>query len=383
MIWGYIVIAYLSLFALGISDNIRGPLFPEILRSFSVSDTQGAVFYAMSSFFGFLGSFLVRFLLKKWSRIRNMQLALLLMSLGLVGMGSVESFSWLLVFSAVLGMSMGITGVVQNILVNVGSLPQKRQQMLSGLHANYGIASFLAPLVVAGVSAWLGSWRYVFCIVALVPFALFIGTFFWKDNKVSPGLQIKEKLEPPHSQNRRDHLGQIFLATALGFYVLSEILVSSRLPLFVRREFGVSLEESSYYLTGFFVFLLAGRLLFALYHFRWPLRRMLSGLLFLSAASIAAGLYGHPFFLALSGLFMAPFYPLAMVYVSNRYEKNMDSAVSYCMALQSFFTVAMHGVVGYLTDLYGIHAAMWVGPFGLGASFILLNSFERLFRKEA
>ncbi|WP_413291033.1 MFS transporter [Bdellovibrio sp. HCB337] len=383
MIWGYIVIAYLSLFALGISDNIRGPLFPEILQNFAVSDTQGAVFYAMSSFFGFLGSFLVRFLLKKWSRIRNMQLALLMMTVGLAGMGSVTHFSWLLFFSAIFGASMGITGVVQNILVNVGSLPQKRQQMLSGLHANYGIASFLAPLVVAGVSAWLGSWRFVFYIVATVPFALLLGTFFWKDNQISAALVNKEKLEPPHPQTRRDHLGQIFLAVALGFYVLAEIMVSSRLPLFVRRELGVSLEESSYYLTGFFVFLLAGRLLFALYHFRWPLRHMLSAFLFLSAASVALGLLSHPFFLALSGLFMAPFYPLAMVYVSNRYEKNIDSAVSYCMALQSFFTVAMHGLVGYLTDLYGIHVALWVGPMGLGVSFLLLNSFERLFKKES
>lgn len=382
MIWGYIVIAYLSLFALGISDNIRGPLFPEILRSFAVSDTQGAVYYAVSSFFGFLGSFLVRFLLLKWSRVHNMQLALFLMTLGLIGMGSVTGFSWLLVFSAVFGTSLGIIGVVQNLLVSEGSLPQKRQQMLSGLHANYGIASFLAPLVVAGVSAWLGSWRYVFHVVALVPLGLLVGSFFWKDRKLASTLETKKKLEPSSPQIRRDHLGQVFLAVALGFYVLAEILVSSRLPLFMRRELGVSLEESSYYLTAFFVCLLAGRLLFALYHFRWPLRRMLSCFLFLSAASIALGLLGRPFFLALSGLFMAPFYPLAMVYVSNHYEKNLGSAVSYCMAIQSFFTVAMHGLVGYLTDRHGISTAMWVGPLGLGVSFFLLNSFERIFKKD-
>ena len=193
MIWGYIVLAYLSLFALGMSDNIRGPLFPEILKNFAVSDTQGSIYYAISSFCGFLGSFLVRLLLRKWSRVRTLQFAIFLMSVGLIGMGSARDFAWLLVFSGVFGASLGIIGVVQNTLVSVGSSPAKRQQMLSGLHANYGIASFLAPLVVASVSAWLGSWRFVFWVVALVPIALLVGSFFWKEKKTekkTPGERI-------------------------------------------------------------------------------------------------------------------------------------------------------------------------------------------------
>jgi len=383
VIWGYIVLAYLSLFSLGISDNIRGPLFPEILKSFSVNDTQGAFFYATSSFCGFLASFLVRQLLKKYSRVRNLQFALLLMAIGLVCMGSVTEFSSLLIFSGVFGASLGITGVVQNLLVSVGSLPARRQQMLSGLHASYGVASLLAPLVVAGVSAWLGSWRYVFYVVATIPALLLIGSFFWKDPEPSSQVSLKTKLAPPEPQTRKDHLGQIFLALSMGFYVLVEIMVSSRLPLYVRRELGMSLEESSYYLTGFFVFMLLGRLLFAVYQFRFPLRSMLSSFLILSALSIALGIYGHPFFLALSGLFMAPFYPLAVVYISGYYEKHMDSAISYCMAIQSFFLVGMHWIVGYLTDQHGITFALWVGPIGLLVSFLLLNSFERLFKKTA
>lgn len=382
MIWGYIILAYLSLFALGISDNIRGPLFPEILKNFAVSDTQGSVYYAVSSFCGFLGSFLVRLLLRRWSRVRTLQFAIFLMSVGLIGMGSAYKFSWLLVFSGIFGVGLGITGVVQNTLVSVGSLPEKRQQMLSGLHANYGIASFLAPLVVAGVSAWLGSWRFVFFAVAIVPMALLAGSFLWKEKKTPEELRRQEATVPPRPQTKGEHLGQVFLALSLGFYVLVEIMVSSRLPLYVRRELGFSLEESSYYLTAFFVCILVGRLIFAIYHFRWPLRGMLSLFLLLSGASIGVGLLWHPFFLALSGLFMAPFYPLAVVYVSSHYEKNMDSAISYCMAVQSFFTVAMHGLVGYLTDMYGISYALWVGPLGLIISFLLLNSFERVFSKK-
>lgn len=383
MIWGYIVLAYLSLFALGISDNIRGPLFPEILKAFQVSDTTGAVYYAISSFCGFLGSLLVRALLLRWSRVRTLQFSLVLMALGLIGMGSVSDFAWLLFFAAIFGASLGIVGVVQNVLVSVGSKPERRQQMLAGLHSNYGLASVLAPLVVAAVSSWLGSWRYVFYVVSAVPVSLLIGSLFWQEKGTEEKKSSVSALTPPAPQSRKDHFGQIFLAVTLAFYVLAEIMVSSRLALFVRRELGMDLQQSSFYLTGFFFFLLAGRLLFTFVHFKFPLRGMLGFFLLTSMLSCAIGLQGFPFFLALSGFFMAPFYPLAVLYTAGYYEKNMDSAVSYSMAIQSFFTVCMHGIVGYLTDRYGISMALWVGPMALAASFAMLMSFEKLFRKTA
>lgn len=381
MIWGYIVLAYLSLFALGMADNVRGPLFPEILKSFSISDTQGAIYYATSSFCGFFGSLLVRALLQRWSRVRTLQFSVVLMTVGLVGMGLVSDFRWMLVFSGIFGASLGVVGVVQNVLVSEGSLPQKRQQMLSGLHATYGIASLLAPLAVAAISSWLGSWRYVFLIVSVVPGALLLGSAFWRDPQGQKKGEAKVPRVSSPVQSSRDHFGQIYLAVTFAFYVLAEIMVSTRLSLYTRRELHLDLQESSFYLTGFFGCVLAGRLLFTFFHFKWPLRHMLSVFLVSSAACISLGLTGHPLFLALSGFFMAPFYPLAMAYISGHYEKNMDSAISYCMAIQSFLTVAMHGVVGYLTDQHGISAALWVGPLALLVSFVLLNGFDKLFKK--
>jgi len=374
--WGYIVLAYLSLFALGLGDNSRGPLFPEILKSFAVSDTQGAIFYALSSFLGFIGSYSIRFYLPKLKRIPTLQVALFLMSLGLVGMGLAHEFFWLLVASAIFGFSLGVVGVVQNILVTVGSTPEKRQRMLSGLHSFYGISSLLAPLVVASVTALTGSWRGVFVVVALVPFTLMIGASFI--NKFN----IQEVSSLPQNQStRRGSWAQIYLGFALGLYVVAEIMISSRLALYVRREYQMDLTESSYYLTGFFMCLLAGRILFAVVHFRWSLRRQLSLSLITSAICITLGLMLSPVFIALCGFSMAPFYPLAVAYIYQHFSDGIDAAISSCMAIQSFLTVLMHAGVGYLTDLYGITKALWVGPLALILAFLILNSFERVFKK--
>jgi fucose permease len=370
--WIYIILSYVSLFALGLGDNSRGPLFPEILKSFQISDTEGATYFAVTSFFGFVGSYLVPFLLRKLPRVQTLQLAAVLMALALAGMSFAREFSWLLVFSSVLGLSFGIVGVVQNVLVTLGSSPEKRQRMLSGLHSFYGISSLLAPLIVAGIMSVTDSWRSVFLWVAIVPAALAAAAFFYRESEI------------PRANTRKPFSVRwihIYVGIALGLYVLAEIMVSSRLALFVRRDLGLDLQESSYYLTGFFLCLLAGRLLFTVVHFHWPLRRMLSLALFLSALSIFLGLHGHPFFFAISGFFMGPFYPLAMSYIYRHFNHEIDSAISTCMSIQYILTVAMHFTVGYLTDRLGIAQAFYLGPVALISSLLILNSFETLFKK--
>jgi FHS family glucose/mannose:H+ symporter-like MFS transporter len=373
--WGYIIIAYLSLFALGISDNIRGPLFPDILKSFAVTDTHGAYFFALSSLLGFFGSYGVRFLLPKLNRVPTLQLALLLMGAGLIGMGLSQNFYWLLISTAIFGFSIGVVGVVQNVLVTVGALPSQRQRMLSGLHAFYGLSSLLAPLTVAGISALGGSWHHIFLVVSVIPLALMVGAF--KNKKEEPLSKLKFHADvTPHGA-----WAQIYLGFALGSYVMTETMISTRLSLFVRRELHADLSVSSYYLTGFFVCMLIGRLIFAARSFHWTLRRMLSGSLLLSAVFIALGLTFNPVFLVLSGLSMAPFYPLAVAYVYHHFADRIDSAISSCMAIQALLTVIMHAVVGYLTEIYGISVALWAGPVILIFAFLILNSFETVFRK--
>ena len=42
--WSYIIIAYASLFVLGLLDNARGPYFPDILEDLELTDSQSGLF---------------------------------------------------------------------------------------------------------------------------------------------------------------------------------------------------------------------------------------------------------------------------------------------------------------------------------------------------
>lgn len=274
---------------------------------------------------------------------------------------------------------MGIVGLIPNVLVPLGSSSERKQQLLAGLHSMYGVASFLSPLIAAGVEHVTGSWRWTFGIVALAPTALLLYT----QHRSHDDLHKKtEATAEDHKINKeRNFKPQMFFAFMVSFCVAAEIMVSSRLALFMRRTMNYDMELSSLYVTYFFICMLIGRMLFALIKLPISVRHQLSGALVLTAACIFGGLYIHPVFMPLVGFTVAPFYPLAISWISTKFPHDLDTAVSYMMATDSMMLVAMHLLVGRITDNAGIATAMLVGPVCCVISFLLVNSYEFFFER--
>jgi fucose permease len=378
MIWPYIIISYFSLFVFGLTDNLRGPLFPEILKTFEVSDSFGSWMFAISSISGLISSYVARHLLRRFGRKSVLQSGCLSLILTRLGLAWAPDFNVFLGFSLLLGMSLGIIGLIPNVLVSLGAPPHLKQRLLSGLHAMYGLASFCAPLVVAQVGTLTGSWRPVFLVAIAGP----LGLLFYSMHATHDKLHKKPEITPELHLLRKSQalVPQIFIAIMLSFDVAGEIMISSRLALYMRREWNFDLQHSSLYVTYFFIAMLIGRSLFAFVHFKSSIRTLLSASIILTLATGFAGLYIHPLFLALTGLAIAPFYPLSITFISSEFPGDLDSAISYMMAADSLMLVFMHLAVGRMTDLFGIHHALLVGMSFFVFSFIFLNSYHRVFR---
>jgi MFS transporter, FHS family, glucose/mannose:H+ symporter len=380
MIWPFIILGYFSLFVFGLADNIRGPLFPDILREFSVNDSVGSLMFALSSGASFTASHFARHFLRRFERRSVLQAAALALGLALIGMAAAPFFPLFLLFSVCFGFSMGIVGLIPNILVPLGSKPERKQQMLSGLHAMYGVASLIAPLLAASLGLLTGSWRWTFALSAIVPFSLLAYSFHGSHGS----LHKKQPLPADHAKSRRKNIRpQLFLALMVSFSVAAEVMVSSRLALYMRREWNYDLEGSSLYVTYFFIFLLLGRLLFAVIPFRQSIRLLLSLSIVFAMGLFFLGLFVHPLFLAATGFAVAPFYPLAISWISSEFPHDMDAAVSYMIATDSMMLILMHLLVGRLTDAVGIAGAILTGPVFLLGSLLMVNSFGYFFRRSS
>lgn len=379
MIWTFILAAYVSLFVYGLCDNIRGPLFPDILKTFQVSDSVGSLMFVIVSLSAVFASHLCRtFLLLKFGHKKTLELSALGLSLSLIALALSPRFEIFLAASALFGLSFGVLGIVSNILVPMGASESLRSRLISGLHAIYALSSLVAPLVVSALAGFNLSWRGILGWVALIPCFVLIyvrrsAQNIWKHH-------VPLSHEERQTRKRKNFSAQIFFAFMLSSYVAAEVMVSSRLPLFVRRTFSNEIEVSSLYLTYFFVCLLFGRLLFAVLKVKHSIQVYLGLSLALSVACIVLGVHVHPAFLALTGFTMAPFYPLAMSLLSSRFHDDIDAAVTYTIFIQSIFLALMHFLIGALTQAFGIQNALLTGSAFLILSGALLLVFDRKFK---
>ncbi len=384
MNWYYISLSYLSLLGLGFCDNIRGPVFADIMKEFDLSNSAAAWVFASTSTSVLLTSTLSPRIIKKLKVVGTLSGSLLLMGLSLFFSSLAPNFIIFILGACVFGFSIGSLGVSQNLLATLGSSKMRREQILNGLHAMYALASILAPGSVSMLSAlgldWRGFYRIAagLCLFILIIFRILpllnrkISTNFSETSGEQKGvgnLAISENLFG-------DRIKMIFFSLVISFYVIAEILVGTRLALYLRVAKGETLAISSLYVTGFFVAMFVGRSLFTLVTFSVSNFRQMALSLVGSFSFLCLGLFYSPWGFVLSGIGMAPFYPLAMAYLSHEFRENVTVAISWVMSISAVFIVGMHLTVGILADKWGVYNSLFVGPLFLCVALLLLIAFE-------
>jgi fucose permease len=421
--WFLLGLTYLSLFVFGIIDNSRGPVFPDILREFSLSDSQGAYFFLITSGAGLVNNLLAFWWLPRLGAYRVLQVYSIIQLLGLIGLGLervTPGYFGVLAACAVLGVSSGGLGIAQNLLVTDSVPFALRRRALSGLHGMYGISSLLAPLLVTfnyavnSVNGQVGgagapgyaSWRLIFLWLTLGSAVVIVISLFRSSRSVGAKLGAAKLSSTKLSSTRLDpeNLGATkeatisqgqnlssasmgkgaevgsdlfwrrtaFLALMLSLYVIAEISISSRLVLFARRDAGFSIENSNLLLSGFFLSLFFGRLLFTVVHFHLSHIRLLGISAIASFLFFILGLFFNPIWLAVCGFTMSWFYPTAIAMISDEMADESARATSWCVTMQSLGLMLMHFMMGVLSDRVGLRIALCIGPVCLVLVFALL-----------
>lgn len=374
-----IVMSYISLFALGLTDNLRGALFPAVLENYSLNNTQGAFFFIVTSIFSILAGTTTHALSQKVSLFHVWRAGVLFMALGTIILFVAPTFGILLLGCTSLGIGFGILGVTQNVLIARVSPSHLTKKLLSGLHSMYGFASCLSPLLVASFSTYHLPWKSLFAIAGLVTLVLFCSSFYINSPMLpnpTPPKVIPFSDNPLSANKSSFSMAQITFVIFLSSYVAMELLLSTRATSYLTIEKHQSLAEASLSLTYFFMALLAGRLLFSFFSPPIGTKKTLLLSLLVSMLTVMLGLHYHPMFLSLSGFFMAPFYPLAMALLTELFPEKVSSMVSLTIGFQSLFVISMNLVLGKLSDLYGIGFAMHTAIAFGGLSWILLMNLD-------
>lgn len=387
--YSVLILAFVSLLLLGLSDNIRGPLFPEILQTFQVNDGQGSLFFSISVLAGIFGASTAAKWVGRFGEIRTLQLAIFGLGLAQILISLVPQFTVLLLTKVLFGFSLALMGVMQNILVIQNSPEKYRSRILSALHSMYAAASLLAPLLITyylSISSQQGNqdmWRDIFQMTGMFSF-LVVGLSLlqkkWIVQSTSDVVEQEAQVRVKQESKNLIYL-KFYFAFILGLYVAAEILIASRLSLFLRREFSATTAEGSWYTAGFFVFLLLGRIIFSFFKPAIQIRHQLVLSSVLSFICFTLGIVSHPGFLVLTGLAMAPFYPLMMSWAGEILPQDLPSAVGLGVSFSNIALLAMHTLVGLFAVWPGIKVAFGLGPLLMIIAMGMLLAYQKIFHR--
>lgn len=359
--WPYIICAYLSLLSMGLLDNVRGAFYPDILEQFSLSDTVGAWFYMSTSLVAFVFSYYSGHFVRRFGILNGLRLGILILGLGYAYMGLSNNFTHVIYGAILFGAGFGLISSIINLAVSEGASVKLRRQLFSGLHTNFALAALMAPMISNFLISFNMTWEQSFVVVCVLPAVVFIYALTQKEPPNSNPEILKTDIDKVEEATVNAPWWVLALMSfSLVFYLWTEIAIGSRLVVYLRRFEDLTAIDANTRLTFFFLSLLIGRILFSIKNWQVSNLRVLSISSIGAGLMILLGLNTSSYFICLSGFFMAPFFAVLVDYMVELYPKKSASMIPIVVAFGSLGIVAMHFVVGAITDLLGIHAALYV-----------------------
>ncbi len=374
--WYWIGLGYLSLFTYGFIDNSRGPIFPDVLKDYQLSDSVGSLFFLVSSAAALLNNTFFSRWLNRTAGGPLLRIYSLVQIVGLLLIGLSPTFVVTLLGALIIGIAFGGLSIAQNHLITENAPRSIRRRLFAGLHSTYGLASLMAPMAVSMFYLAGFRWRFVLSSLSLGPLAVFLFARSHRQKQSPrPASEIDADAQLAQPAPRREAL---YFAWVSSLYVVAEISISSRLALLARREWGFDPESANRVLATFFAAMFIGRFLFAALHFPWRNRQILLFGGGLGFAAFVIGMFAGPWWLALSGLGMSVFYPCIVTLIADEQGPRARAITSIAITSQSLGLIFMHFILGAMADSFGLGRALWLGPICLGTALVLLLFKERL-----
>jgi FHS family glucose/mannose:H+ symporter-like MFS transporter len=368
-----IVLACAGLFVFGLIDSVRGPIFPDLLAEFRLSDAEGGLFFFLASAASLVNNVALFSWIERIGARRTVLVYALLQAAGLWVTGLGRGYGWALFGSVLIGLSTGGISIAANVLVAEGARPDLRRRWLAGLHAMYGASALFGPVWVTFCYRLGWGWRWTAASLGLGSLAVCLLALSTDRTLRSRTTHDVATWTPAAAPNRPVRAGAYYGLLCMC-YVVAEVTISSRLPLYARREAGYSIANANTLLALFYLGLFVGRVTFAVARVPWRSSTVLAVSAGTGLLCCILGLTGDAAWLAAAGLCFSVFYPAAMALIGDTHgaDGSMLYVTSWCITLQAVGLMAMHLGVGYVSDVSGLGRALWVGPTALASTLVLL-----------
>lgn len=364
----FLLLAYLTLFVSGMADNARGPLLPDMIRDLGLHDREASLFFALAALSSMPGSLAIGHLLRRRGSLVALRVAVGCFVLGFWCIAAASGYPMVLVGAALYGFGLGGCHIVTNVMAAQATTPAQRTRHMSRLQVMYGVASLCAPLVVVGLRAMLHRWQHIFLALTILPTLLVAGSCLVANQHPVPAPAAVRRsmwrlLRDPTCR---------FYAALMGTYVAAELCVVLWLVVYVTRTGQADATTAAMLLSGFFLCMTLARVVGG-----WVLSGKNNSVVLMASAAggmlcVGLGIHVHPVFLSLSAFPLGFFFPVGFASASHELADHLETAIGWVFSAVFVAIFLSQIVMGWLSDLTSIMAAMHLPVVLLGAVIVML-----------
>ena len=205
-------------------------------------------------------------------------------------------------------------------------------------------------------------WPYLFFSITIITF------FSWL---FSGQVENDTQADSKENQARPELKNRLCEGVIIGFYLIGEVILSSRLTLYLSQEAQLSERLSSIYLSLFFGLLLIGRFTLIFVNWEIPSAKILTLSLCSTLLSFLIGMFIHPLGLALCGLTMSVFFPAAMTYLNEKYSTSINAMMAFVVTASSICLICAHWLFGIISDTFAVKTALFLAPAALSIALFM------------
>lgn len=366
--------------AIGIINNIIGPLLPSIREDIRMTYSQAGLLLSGQFIGMLLTSLLGGYLMDRFGKKPFLLSGGFFLSAGVLGCMLGKDFQLIYLFNLLTGVGFGIYEVGINALCADYAGSSKGSE-LNFLHFFYGIGAISGPVLALFCVDYLGSWRLCFGIAALFPLITGLLLFPLKLSRhpQSTAASAKDTFKTPSPYK------SLFLwaaGLAAFFYVGIEASTGGWAPEFWKTTVPDSMLPASLATTIFWLSLTLGRLVSGFIADRMGLVRYLVassiGTLLLSLlwSILPVGIWTIATIFVI-GLFLSGQFPTFIAVLTTRFPERTGSVSALVSIFAGLAGFILPALVGKAADIKGIG----ILPLMVFSMSVFLVLFVQLLRK--
>lgn len=380
-----LIVSCFSYFSFGILWAAIGPLLSQFAERNNTSlATIGGIYSAV-----FLGAVLAQVVLgpfsDRWGQLRSLTVALITLSLGIVGVSFSRWLPLTFALSFIAGLGQGMTNLCGNVLV--GHLfDEKSVSAVNLLNFFWGIGAFIGPLLVSGsIYLWQNGFPALWISAFLTIIAALIMIFAFFNVPIGGQGQASQTVASKHMRYTPFLWS---MGVLLLLYVGGESSMGGWATTYIQKTTTLNIEFAAMVTASFWLAITLGRGLGTILGNRMAARKVLAISLCIATLGTICFVIGYgsaPLSILavfLIGLGFGAIYPTGVAMVTSAFPETPGQAGSVVTAMSATGGMLIPWLQGILMAATGIRTGTYVIA-SVMVLIILAYLVNQQFAKEA